>query len=177
MNSMSKKHFGCDDPCHKNHDDDCESSRKFHKETQVALKCGTPGSRTIASGVTLGVAIPITSLVVNTSCFCNPTVKLEFASNLVNAGAFVGTVNFQVNKICANQFTPTPIGSTFTFTGVDAITSETFSFFVCDCGTCFNDCCTYTVVATPVAITDGSLAVNNAELSALIVDNQNNCGC
>jgi len=61
----------------------------------------------------------------------------------------------------------------WTFSRLVAITdANTFTFFVCDCDLCNDDCCTYSVVATVAGVaTVGVTAINNATLAAIIVDN------
>lgn len=65
------------------------------------------------------------------------------------------------------------------FSRLVAITdSNTFTFFVCDCDICDEECCTYSVVATVAGVaTVGVTAINNATLSAIVVDNASSCGC
>ncbi|NLU52119.1 MAG: DUF4489 domain-containing protein [Clostridiaceae bacterium] len=166
MNSMSK--YYRDDPCKKE-----EQKCNF-----TAIKCGNPSSTTIPVGTVAGTTFTVASLTVNTNKIKNPTIKLEFASNIVTT-AFVGTLTFQVFKVCNNQLTPIPVGPSWTYTETVAITdASTFSFFICDCDTCFNDCCTYTVVATVGLLTVGTIAINNATLGAIIAgDSGSGCNC
>lgn len=161
MNSMSRNDYN---PCRK----DWDYYEKDKKPCPVILKCGPIGSATIPAATVAGTAFPLASLSLNTSGMCNPCVKLDFSSNIVAAVAFTGTLSFQVFKSCHNQLTPVPIGPAYTFNLVALLTSETFSFSVCDCDSCFNECCTYSVVATVTsAVTVGTLSINNATLSAL----------
>ena len=163
MNSMSKHIIR----------DDCDHGEKFRKESIVALKCGTPGSGTLTlTTVTPATSITVSSLAVNVDDFEDPTIKLEFASNIATT-AFTGTVNIQVYKLCNNQFQSTPVGPQFSFAAATATTEALpVSFFICDCGTCFNDCCTYSVVVTSVLGSAGTITFTAATLSALIVGNQ-----
>ena len=183
MNSMSK----CN--CHEEKEVCCKKEKevccKKEKEvccrkegTPVLLKCGCPKSVTLPV-LALGGLLPTTGITVstvnvNTEDFCDPCIKFEFASN-VNITVGVGlpiTLNFQVFKICKNQFTPIPVGPTFTFSQIlSVLGSNTFSFFVCDCDACPDDCCTYSVVVT-VATLGVALAssITNATLSALVVE-------
>lgn len=161
MNSMSKCHDGCiKEPC-------CHEECK--KEVcPTVIKCGCPSATTIPAAAVAGTTFTVSSTTVNTSCLDNPCIKLEFASNLVAAVAFTGTINFQVFKICRGQLTPVPVGPAWTFSETALLFSQTFSFFVCDCDSCFDDCCTYTVVATVTsAVTVGTLSINNATLGAI----------
>ncbi|WP_442263658.1 DUF4489 domain-containing protein [Tissierella sp.] len=115
----------------------------------------------------MGTEFTATSLTLDTSALCKPCTKFEFTSNIV-ATAFTGTISFQVFKQCNNQFAPVPVGPSFTYSSAAAVTdSKTFSFFICDCNGCINECCNYTVVATVNAVTAGVLAINNATLGAI----------
>src|SRR5699024_8293852 len=130
---------------------------------------------TIPVATVVGTTVTPTSLTLDTSCICNPCVKLEFTSNII-ATAFIGSISFQVFKQCSNQFTPVPVGPSFTYQRLVEVTgSDTFSFFICDCDSCHNDCCTYTVVATVNAVTVGVLNINNATLGAVAACKSNKC--
>jgi hypothetical protein len=165
------------------HDDDNDycgkDKRDFRKEKKdpcpTIIKCGMPGAVTVPTGATVGTTFTPTSLTLNTSCLCNPCAKIEFTSNVITTG-FIGSIRFQIFKQCLNQFSPVPVGPAFTFSRAVAITdSDTFTFFICDCDSCFNDCCTYTVVVTVAAVTTGTLAINNATLGAIATCQP--CGC
>lgn len=109
---------------------------------------------------------------VDTKNYENPCIKFEFASNIVTTAAVL-TLNFQIFKQCGNQLVPLPVGPIWTFSRLVAITSsDTFSFFVCDCDSCREDCCNYSVIATVAGIaTVGVTSISNATLSAIVVDN------
>jgi len=156
--------------------DPCKKESKEDKHCPTIIKCGTPSSTTLPAATIAGTAFTVSSLTLDTCGLCNPTTKLEFASNLVAPVAFTGTINFQVFKLCRGQFTPVPVGPAWTFNLVALLSSETFSFFVCDCDSCFDDCCTYTVVATVTsAVTVGTLNINNATLGAISTCGRCNC--
>ena len=157
MNSMSRGYY---EPCGK--------EKRREEKCPTILKCGCPSSVTIPAGTAAGTVFTIGSLTLDTSCLCDPRIKLDFASNEVLA-AFVGTINIQVFKQCRNQITPVPIGPVWTLAEAAAVTSSrTFTFFICDSDSCDNDCCTYTVVATVVgAATAGALTINNGTLAAI----------
>ncbi|OOM77827.1 DUF4489 domain-containing protein [Clostridium sp. BL-8] len=171
MNSMSKYH---DEGCRK---DPCQHEDCKKENCPTIIKCSQPGSVTIPAATVLGTAFPLTSLTINTSCLKDPCIKLEFSSNLIATVAFTGTLNFQVFKQCRGQFTPVPIGPSSQFNLVALLTSQTFSFFVCDCGSCScDDCCTYTVTATVTsAVTVGTLSINNATLGAIAACGTSSC--
>lgn len=171
MNSMSKncasKHF--EDEC-------CEHRTK--KITPAFVRCSNPGSVTIPAVTAAGTTFTVSSLTLNTSCLCNPCIKFEFASNIITTAAVL-SINFQIFKLCNNQFTPVPVGPTWTFSRAVAVTdANTFSFDVCECcgDICPNECCTYTVVVTVTGLaTAGVTAINNATLSAIVTDGTNPC--
>ena len=182
MNSMSKYHDhddcheGCrKDPCH--HEDCKEDCKKEKENCPTLIRCSQAGSVTIPAATVLGTAFPLTALTIDTSRFKNPCIKLEFTSNLVAAVAFTGTINFQIFKVCRGQTVPVPVGPAYTFNLVALLSSQTFSFFVCDCGDfCCDDCCTYTAIATITsAVTVGTLSINNATLGAIAACGSNSC--
>jgi hypothetical protein len=167
------------EPCRKDRRDHDDRDRDRDKKNQeVALKCSAPGSVAIPILADPGSTFTPTSLTVNTKKFCDPCTKLEFTSNITLPVGFLGTLSFQIFKQCRNQFTPVPVGPAFTFARTVALVvgeSSTFSFFVCDCDTCNDDCCTYSIVITnQTAILLGA-TITNATLSALTVENKCNC--
>ena len=173
MNSNSRYYH--DDEC-----DPCGREKKGKKDKKedlcpTIIKCSSPGAVTIPTGTIVGTTFTPTSLTLNTACLCNPCAKIEFTSNLV-ATSFSGNISFQVFKQCLNQFTPVPIGPSFSYSRPSGATvADTFTFFICDCDSCFNDCCTYTVVVTVNAETSGTLAINNATLGAIATCNTTGC--
>ena len=164
-------------------DDGYPFNKPSHKETKTILKCGTPGGAiSIAPGTLAGTTFTASTLTLNTSCLCDPCVKLEFASNIAFSSPTTidsTVVNFQVFKLCDNQRNPIPVGPQLAFsvpftTLIDPPLpgfsgTSTFSFFVCDCDICPHECCTYSVVAT-TATTDASVTITNARLFAIAAD-------
>lgn len=175
MNSMSKGYY---DPCRKEiEEDNHKRENKEDRECRTIIKCGTPSSATIPAATPARTTFSAGSLTLNTSSLRNPCIKLEYASNLIATG-FTGTVSFQVFKLCNNQLTPLAIGPAwiFSISGAAVTAATTFSFFVCDCDSCFKECCNYTVVATVTsATTAGTLNINNATLGAIATCNENRC--
>ena len=166
MNSMSKR---CNDDCRRERE--CEREREHEdKKCPTIIKCGCPSSTPI-NKAREGECFIVASLTLDTSCLCNPSIKLEFASNIVlTDGKDDGDValNFRVFKQCKHQHVPIPVGPTWNFFTDEPDISTTFSFFVCDSDSCDDECCTYTVVATVADKLDkGSLFVNNATLGAI----------
>ncbi len=170
-------------------DDDCYPCNKLcHKENSPILKCGTPGGAISITPKTLaGTTFTVSTLTLNTSCLCDPCVKLEFASNLAYSSPRTidsTVVNFQLFKLCDNQRNPIPVGPqlffSVPFTTIGPIGTpgfsgtSTFSFFICDCDICHHECCTYSLVAT-TATSDASVTITNARLSAIAADNNYRC--
>ncbi|MEY8357146.1 DUF4489 domain-containing protein [Lachnospiraceae bacterium 54-53] len=155
----------------------CERPRKRPKPNRATLKCGCQGGGvTLPEATVASAAFILTTLNVDTKSYRRPCVKFNFASNIVTTAAVI-TLNFQIFKQCKGQLTPVPVGPVWTFSRLVAVTeSNSFSFFVCDCDICNDECCLYSVVATVVGIeptidqTLGDTAINNAFLSAIIVE-------
>ncbi|OOM71299.1 hypothetical protein CLPUN_49830 [Clostridium puniceum] len=166
MNSMSKGYYN----------DDCDHGKKEKKPCPTIIKCSCPSSTTIPAAITVGTSFTVSSLTLDTSSLSDPCTKLEFASNLVAPVLFSGTINFQVFKLCKGQVTPVPVGPSWTFTrAAGVILSDTFTFFVCDCDSCIDDCCTYTVVATVTAVIAGGISINNSTLGAISTCRSSKC--
>lgn len=138
-------------------------------------KCGESGQAVIVDATLRGTTFPAAAITIDTSKFCNPCTKLEFISNLIGT-FFAGTITFQVFKACNNQH-PIPIGPQFSFTvAAPSLIATTFTFFVCDCDSCVNECCTYTVIVTVGSpIITGNIGVFAAKLMALTADNSEQC--
>lgn len=175
MNSWSKNNY---EPCKKEdrYEERYEPCKKEEKKCETFVKCGFPGTTTIPAATVVGTPFTLTSFSLDTSCICDPRIKLDFASNLITT-AFTGAISIQVFKQCRNQLTPTPVGPSWTYSQEAAVTAaETFSFFICDQDICGDgDCCTYTVVATVTVVTAGTLALNNTTLSAIVSCGENSC--
>ena len=163
MNSISKEY-----------DDSFQKEKREEKKCPIIMKCSCPSSIIIPTGV-VNRTFTTSSLTLDTSCLCDPCIKIQYTSNL--DGIFGGTIRFQVYKQCRNQFTPVPVGGSWNFTvpATGASAATAFSFFVCDCDSCNDDCCTYTVVITAVTATVGTLAVNNSTIAALAICSSNKC--
>lgn len=168
MNSMSR---GYNEYCGKD-------KRKEEKEhCPTIIKCGCPSAVTIPGLATAGTTFTIASLTLDTSCLCDPSTKLEFASNIVVPVGFTdGAFTIQVFKQCRCQSAPVPVGPVWSYIPAIPGSAETFSFFICDSDSCFNDCCTYTAVAT-VTTTIGAigLSINNSTLGAISTCKSNAC--
>jgi hypothetical protein len=166
MNSLSRYHYpDGNNPC-----------KKDQKHEPILVKVGVPSSTTIPAATIAGTTFTLSSLSLNTRGFRNPLIKLDFASNLVAAVLFTGSINIQIFKLNRGQFTPVPVGPAWTFNLVALLSSQTFSFFVSDCDSCYDDCTTYTVVATVTsAVTVGTLSINNATLAATVIEGSSCC--
>jgi hypothetical protein len=155
----------------------CETHQKKLKPNRTILKCGSQGGVTLPVGTVAGAAFTLATVNVDSKGLKNRCIKFEFASNIVTTAAVL-TLNFQVFKQCKDMPTPIPVGPIWTFSRLAAITEgNTFTFFVCDCDLCNDDCCTYSVVARVAGLaTVGVTSINHASLSAIIVENDcNSC--
>ena len=153
-----------------------KKSKPKQKPNKTMLKCGTPGAVTLPLATIAGTTFTVATVTVDISKFCKPCIKFEFASNIVATAAAL-TLNFQIFKQCKNQLVPIPVGPVWTFSRLLEITSsDSFSFIACECDSCNEDCCTYSVVATVAGLaTVGVTSINNAILSALVVDESCEC--
>ena len=159
-------------PSKVNFKDDYENSNKSSDSCNLTLKCGEVGQALLFQGASIGTSVPAATITLDTSKFCNPCIKLEFTSNLIGT-LFQGTLNFQLYKSCNNQL-PIPIGRQFSFTQpTQVIFSDVFTFFVCDCNSCSNECCTYSIVVSTGGSASilGNVGIFAARLAAIIVDN------
>ena len=174
MNSMSKGYYNDsrkERKCERDHEEERECKReREEKECPTIVKCGCSTSTPI-NKADVDTNFIVASLSLDTSCICDPSIKLEFASNIVvsnNNGGHKVSLNFRVFKECRHQKNPIPVGGVWNFLTDEEDISTTFSFFVCDSDSCEDECCTYTVVATVVdKLDNGNLFVNNATLGAV----------
>ena len=173
MNSMSRNNCN-DDRLSNFRNDDRLSNCK--KESEIILKCKTGFPITILETTPTGSTFSLTPINLNLCRFSNQRIKFEFAANIVTAATTV-TLNFQIVKLCNNQFVPTAVGPIWTFDRVASTGSESFAFIVCDCDcdSCPADCCTYSVIVTAVSTEVGTTIINNPTLSALVVENKTQC--
>jgi hypothetical protein len=176
MNSTSKKFV---DPCNQKHDDDPKNSRKFERESDVILKAGTILNQPTITATQTGATFNLASVTLDTSHLFNSIIKLDFAADLV-ATAFIGTINFQIVKQCDSQFGENSSKIwTFSVTSGPVTATTPFTFFDFDGGNCCGECCTYTVVATVVALAGatGTVTVKTASFGLLAVENTNKSRC
>lgn len=181
MNSWSKNNY---EPCRKEerYEERYEHCKKEEiKKCETFVKCGCPSS-TALPVVAVGLPtqeVALSSLTLDTSCICNPRIKIDFTTNLVVpiAALLLGGINIQVFKQCKNQLTRVPVGPSFTVGPLIVVGSQTVSFFVCDSDTCSDNCCTYTAVASipalAVVLVGGSL--NNSTLAATVTCGDSGC--
>ena len=156
----------------------CDTHQKRLKPNSTILKCGNSGSVVIPVGTVAGTRFTLSTISINARDFRKPCINLEFTSNIVTTAAAL-ELNFQIFKICKGQVRPIPIGPPWTFSRLVAITDiNAFSFIACDCecDSCDEGCCIYSAVVTVTSIaTVGFTSINNASLSAIIVDNAKDC--
>lgn len=152
--------------------DGYENSNKRSDSCGQILKCGEVGQALLFNNASIGTSVPAATITLNTSKLCNECIIFEFTSNIIGT-LFQGTLNFQLYRSCNNQL-PIPIGPQFSFTqSIAAVFANVFTFFVCDCNSCSNECCTYSIVvsaggSTPVI---GNVGIFAARLAAIIADN------
>jgi len=170
----------------KNNGTDDFNATRQQESYLTLLKCGTPSSSIAITIPTAGTpsSTTLTSLTLNTSCFSNPCIKLEFASNIIFPNnQYDATLTFQVFKLCNNQTQAIAVGPAWVFARQIAVaipegsvalaTKDTFSFFICDHNACASQGGTYTVVVTPsISTVAGTVTINNATLAAIVSGNR-----
>lgn len=174
------KYCNCDCDCEQENTCDCEcrwccqceERPRPVRPNRTTLKCGCPGSVTLPLATLAGSSFTLANVNVDTRGFRKPCIKFEFASNIETTAAIL-SLNFQIFKTCKNQLVPLPVGPIWSFSRLASVTeSNTFTFFVCDCDECNEDCCNYSVTATVTGVaTVGVTSITNATLSAIVVDN------
>lgn len=193
MNSMSKRY---NDECRK---DNCRKDdyrrddyrkddyKKEEEKCPTIIKCSGPSSTpipvlTLGEGIS-NVELPLASITLDTSCICDPIVKLDFSTNYVvpiSVSLIGGSIVLRVFKQCKNQANRIQVGTSWAISGglagIEIFEASIASFSTCDSDFCGDECCTYTVVATVNAIADVALgaAFNNSTLSA-VVTCKNSC--
>ena len=151
----------------------CEEKKCVLRPNRTFMKCSVPVTTNIPMTTASGTTFNLANLNIDTSKFHKPCIKFEFTSNILTAAGSL-TFNFQINKQCKYQPTAFPIGPVWTFSRLASSVGEndTFNFSVCDCDICDDDCCNFIVVVTIESLeTQGGITVNNATLSAIVVDN------
>lgn len=154
-----------------------DNSQEKLKSNRTMLKCGGLGVLVIPSTAIVGSSFTLTTLSLNVKDFKYPCIKFEFASNILATGA-TRILHFQLFKQCRGSVNSFPIGPVWSFSSLIAL-NDTFSFHACDCDICDDECCVYSVIVTVAGIvpdddnddeTPGNTNINNASLSAVIVD-------
>lgn len=191
----------CDEECHecrRHRDDDCHKCRRHHDDDRheckkrckdapeggkALLRCGKGSAgilpKTDNDGKFLGGlnAINVGSVTVDARNLCNPTVLLNFNLQLTNTNDDENEVviTFTVVKCCKGC--TTPVGEGFTFADeIEKGANKSFSFQICDCNNCCDDCVTYTLQITSATLDKSGLLVR-ADISALAVENNCSNGC
>lgn len=108
--------------------------------------------------------IPVASVTLDTTCLCNPSVKIDFDSIInyqalltLGAAPILGgpfTVTFQLSKTC-NSGSKITLGTWDYAFGILALAvnvTNSFNFSYCECNAC-PGCCVYTVEIVRVSAT------------------------
>lgn len=183
--SNSESNFNCtsgmiDDSMGKAENQECKESKCCCEENKCVLspnrtllKCSAPLTTNIPMSTAANTTFNLANLNIDTSKFHDPCIKFEFAGNILTAAGTL-ILNFQIVKQCKYQSTAFPIGPIWTFSRLASSVGENdvFTFPVCDCDVCEDECCNYSVVVTIESLeTQGDIDINNATLSALVIDN------
>lgn len=116
------------------------------------LECGKPKSTIIQVPTLPGTTTPpitIDTITVDTSCFNDSKIQIDFSINMNAAiGSTTSNLNLNVFKVCNNGFQGIPLGPRWSynlsvFPGINKI----FNFFIIDCDTFKYKECTYILQA------------------------------
>lgn len=159
--------------------DDDFKKEKGHCPT--ILKCGCPRGQISVPATTPTPPLILATVGVNFPNCRKPCVKIEYASNIefvADEGGATIDITVTIFKNCTNNLR-IPIGSyRYRRVGLPGFfgSTDTFSFFVCDCSTCHpNECCYYSAEITTSAVTGTVVTVDGAALSAIIASS--GCTC
>ncbi len=149
--------------------DDCQEQYEKHK---FLIKCSSSNNLIIPAGITAGTTYIVASLDLDLVNFCNPSVNLEFSSNILALISFV-EIDFQIFRQCKDDMSPTAVSPVWTFNSLTpGSNSITFTFLTCDCDQNHCGCCTYTVLATITSsVETNPTTINNAMLDAFVLEN------
>lgn len=148
----------------------CRNDNPYHPTpTKSIFSCGH------GSGISLPISvtnpIPVANVTIDTTCLCNPSVKIDFNS-IINYQTLIDlggggfglltnpfSVTFRLSKVCGKREKIT-LGSwdySFGLLALAVNVTNSFSFSYCECNLC-PGCCTYIVeiVSTTPLITTSS---------------------
>jgi len=149
------------------------------RPNKVIFKCNNLTGANGISIIALGDSIKPRNIgsisIPELCCFKKPCIKIDFSA-MVSFGASIGlgtTVTFRVYKRCG-------IGEEIEIQSFDLIqgieltagSSMPVAFSICDCESCYSDCCLYrvTVEATATASLVSALNVNQGTISVIATD-------
>ena len=146
---------------------DCNKTENLIVTYDAFLSYSSTDTLSIPESTSVGTSFRITSLIIDSSHGRKSKIRFNFSSNLVT-DAFIGTVNFQIFKQCPEQIVPIPVGSVWSYTNI-FISSEAIAFSFKACDEIYDECCAYYVAVTIAsAVTEGTISINNANLSTLV---------
>jgi len=178
FDDMHDEDFKC---CNQGH---CNPSHPLPTHSILSCTPGTGFSIPIPTATNPVLnPVPVASTTIDTSCLCNPSVKIDFNA-LINYQVLVSddgtltspfTITFQLSKTCCDG-AKIALGSwDYSFGSVALATTLTnsFNFSYCECTVC-PGCCVYTVDiirVSPGVIATATLTENasirNSILSAI----------
>lgn len=151
----------------------CNSSRCGCPEGgKSILKCGSANAGPLpiigTQGLIPSLPLSVGSVTIDTCDLCNPSV-LVTANLLINTpAALLSSLTFRIVR-CVDGCSQ-PVGGSFTFADpIEALSSNSFSFSLCDCSSC-NGCVTYSVEVTSATLLQAGTTIGGT-ISALAVEN------
>lgn len=142
--------FESNDCCNCAH---CVPGHPLPTQAISACGCGSGVAIPLSTLATTFNPIPVASVTIDTTCLCQPSVKIDFNAiinyqALITTGTLLSpfTVTFQLSKTC-NGGSKIPLGSwDYSQSPLNLLvnTTHSFSFTHCECKAC-PGCCVYSV--------------------------------
>lgn len=169
----------CCCPSNNNCNCNCNNNCNCSSNSGTVFSCGQ-SSETVTIPVTITTPIPVSTVSINTSNLCSPSVKIDFSSTINFSATLVGAILtllspfvivFQLSKI-SNFGSKIGLRSwsyTYTPPALSLIinSSAPFNFTYVECDTC-PGCYTYSldiISVTPLALSVGSITTQSASIS------------
>ncbi|OPJ63551.1 DUF4489 domain-containing protein [Clostridium oryzae] len=177
MNLLSANNKYPVDPCVKEHAEDCWGC----KDNRVLLKYSQPRSATLPANSPANSTVTLTTLNLFTKCICDPTIKLDFSTNIIIPAIASGTgaptpgplpLSLQVYRLTDGPVEKIPVDGAWTFTPItrtDGAQAFIISFSVFDTDLCLDHHVYSVELTTTTALPGIAIYANHSTLSALVV--------
>lgn len=146
----------------------------------IIFECGTGNGFTFATnGSDISITSPCTAcrpktvgiVTIDTTCLCQPKIKIDFASNVHfvrrdHHESGTAQLEFELVRVCDEGQETSVCSWLYEITDERDNFAETFTFIYCDCNSC-PGCCRYFVRINPLEIENASISVGNCHIAAI----------